>query len=120
MAKSLPSARYPADICGTAEPAAGWQSGRVRRVHHTIRRQNRRASGWLQGRPRTPHRQERAVETPGENPEMADPHEARRRQAWRHLVSAVKLPVVDLGVNRISIVQTSPPWRTLPTCCHLL
>jgi hypothetical protein len=73
--------RILGDICGTAEPAVGWQSGRVRRVHRTIRRQNRRASGWLQGRRRTPYRQERAVETPGENPEMVDPHEARRRRA---------------------------------------
>ena len=35
---------------------------------------------------------------------MVDPHEARRR-AWRHLVSAVKLPIVRLGVNRISMVE---------------
>ena len=34
---------------------------------------------------------------------MVDPREARRRWAWRHLVSAVKLPIVGLGVNRISM-----------------
>src|SRR2546430_13205511 len=32
----------PADICGTAEPAAGWRSGRVRWLRHTIGRRTRR------------------------------------------------------------------------------
>jgi hypothetical protein len=40
------------------------------------------------------------------NPERADPRGARQRRAWRHLVSAAKLPIVCLGVNRISMVRT--------------
>src|SRR5205807_994865 len=95
-----------ADICGTAEPAAGWQSGRVRWLRRTIRRRTRRASGWLQGKPRKPYRQERGVRTQAVNPERADPRGARQRRAWRHLVSAAKLPMVCLGVNRISMIGT--------------
>jgi hypothetical protein len=41
------------------------------------------------------------------NPERADPRGARQRRAWRHLVSAAKLPMVCLGVNRISIELTT-------------
>src|SRR6266850_522152 len=103
-----PSAHYPADICGTAEPAAGWRSGRVRWLRRTIRRRTRRASGWLQGKQRKPYRQETGVGTRAVNPERADPRWARQRRAWRHLVSAAKLPMVYLGVNRISMVWTIP------------
>src|ERR1700719_4523889 len=101
-----PSAHYPADICGTAEPAAGWRSGRVRWLRRTICRRTRRASGWFQGKQRKPYRQERGAGTRAVNPERADPRGARQRRAWRHLVSAAKLPMVCLGVNRISIVTT--------------
>src|SRR5713101_4203301 len=67
---------------------------------------------WLQGKQRKPYRQERDVGTRAVNPEMADPRGARRRRAWRHLVSTATLPIVGLGVNRISTVQTIPDTRT--------
>src|SRR6202043_1540746 len=85
--------------------AAGWRSGRVRWLRCTICRRTRRASGWLQGKQRKPYRQERGAGTRAVNPERADPRGARQRRAWRHLVSAAKLPIVCLGVNRISMVQ---------------
>src|SRR5213079_2327136 len=88
----------------TVEPAAGWRSGRVRWLRRTIRRRTRRASGWLQGKQRKPYRQERDVGTRAVNPERADPRGAGQRRAWRHLVSAAKLPKVCLGVNRISML----------------
>src|SRR5216683_2744454 len=68
-----------------------------------MRRRTRRASGSLQGKRRTPYRQETGVGTRAENPEMANPRGARRRRAWRHLVSTAALPIVGLGVNRISM-----------------
>ena len=38
---------------------------------------------------------------------MVDPGEARPRWARRHLVSAAKLPIAGLGVNRISMLKTT-------------
>src|SRR5713226_1003666 len=70
-----------------------------------MRRRTRRASGSLQGKRRTPYRQETGVGTRAENPEMANPRGARRRRAWRHLVSTAALPSVGLGVNRPSMVR---------------
>src|SRR5207247_7279780 len=55
---------------------------------------------------RKPYRQERGVGTPGVNPERADARGAGQRRASRHLVSAAKLPMVCLGVNRISTLRT--------------
>src|SRR6266851_8236243 len=72
-----------------------------------MRRRTRRASGSLQGKRRTPYRQETGVGTRAENPGMANPRGARRRRAWRHLVSTAALPIVGLGVNRTSMEQFS-------------
>jgi hypothetical protein len=41
------------------------------------------------------------------NPERADPRGAKQRRAWQHLVCAAKLPIVGLGVNRISMIRST-------------
>src|SRR2546430_1150201 len=63
----------------------------------------------------TPSRRGRGVGTRAENPEMANPHGARRWRPWQHLVSAATLPIASLGVNRISTVATSPIIRLSPS-----
>lgn len=40
------------------------------------------------------------------NPERANPRGAEQQRAWRHLVSAAKLRMVCLGVNRISMPRS--------------
>ncbi|MGC1885347.1 MAG: hypothetical protein WA709_04500, partial [Stellaceae bacterium] len=58
------------------------------------------------GKQHKPYRQETGVGTRAVNPDRADPRWARQRRAWRHLVSAAKLPMVCLGVNRISMLSS--------------
>jgi len=95
------SAHYPADICGTAEPAAGWRSGRVRWLRRTIRRRTRRASGCFKVSSAKPYRQETGVGTRAVSPERQI--RAGQDNGGHDGISFPPLTTNGmLGVNRIS------------------